>query len=70
MAGSFAETAGGVTVGVTKKLIEKGIIKKNESVVIYNTGNGLKTHEAVQGSLPKPDIIRPHIEEVDAILKK
>jgi threonine synthase len=68
--GIFAETAGGVTVGVTKKLIEQGVIKKDETVVIYNTGNGLKTQDAVQPSLPKPDIIRPFIEEVDAVLKK
>lgn len=68
--GIFAETAGGVTVGVTKKLIKQGVIKKNDTVVIYNTGNGLKTQEAVQPSLPKPDIIKPHIDEVDRILKK
>ncbi len=68
--GIFAETAGGVTVGVTKKLIKQGVIKKDDTVVIYNTGNGLKTQEAVQSSLPKLDIIKPHIEEVDALLKK
>ncbi len=68
--GIFAETAGGVTVSVTKKLVERGVIKKNDSVVIYNTGNGLKTQEAVLPSMPKPDIITPHIDEVDAILAK
>ncbi len=68
--GIFAETAGGVTVGVTKKLIKQGVIKKDDTVVIYNTGNGLKTQEAVQPVLPKPDIIKPHIDEVDRILKK
>lgn len=68
--GIFAETAGGVTVGVTKKLIKQGVIKKDDTVVIYNTGNGLKTQEAVQGSVPKPDIIKPDIREVDAVLKR
>src|SRR5262249_10834580 len=45
--GIFTETAGGVTVGVTKKLVAQGRIKKDESVVICVTGNGLKTQEAV-----------------------
>ncbi len=68
--GIFAETAGGVTVGVAQKLIQQGHIKKDETVVLYNTGNGLKTQEAVQGSLPVPDIIQPNIQEADAVLKK
>lgn len=68
--GIFAETAGGVTLGVTQKLIQQGVIKKDDTVVIYNTGNGLKTQEAVEMILPKPDIIKPHIDEVDRVLKK
>src|SRR3954470_12818152 len=46
--GIFAETAGGVTVGVAKKLIESGKIGRNDSTVICVTGNGLKTLDAVQ----------------------
>ncbi|MDO8462598.1 MAG: threonine synthase, partial [Deltaproteobacteria bacterium] len=41
--GVFAETAGGVTLGVAQKLIHQGRIKKNESLVLCITGNGLKT---------------------------
>lgn len=68
--GIFAETAGGVTVGVTKKLIEQGHIKPDESVVIFNTGNGLKTQEAVQDVLPKLDIIAPSMKEADQLLSQ
>jgi threonine synthase len=46
--GIFTETAGGVTVGVTKKLIEQGVIPRDESILISITGNGLKTQEAIQ----------------------
>ena len=46
--GIFAETAGGVTIGVLRKLAAKGIIKPDEVTVAYITGNGLKTQEAVQ----------------------
>ncbi len=46
--GIFTETAGGVTVAAAKKLIEEGVIPKNQSVVLAITGNGLKTPEAIQ----------------------
>lgn len=57
--GIFTETAGGVTLGVTKKLIEQGRIPKNESIVICITGNGLKTQEAISGKIGKPLKIKP-----------
>jgi threonine synthase len=57
--GIFTETAGGVTVGVTKKLIEQGRIKKDELTVISITGNGLKTQEAIADRIGKPTIIEP-----------
>ena len=45
--GIFAETAGGVTLAVTRKLIEQGRIPRDEEIVICITGNGLKTQDAV-----------------------
>jgi len=45
--GIFAETAGGVTIGVLKKLMLAGKIDPDELVVAYITGNGLKTVDAV-----------------------
>jgi threonine synthase len=45
--GIFAETAGGVSVGVLKKLAAAGMIHPDELVVVYITGNGFKTVEAV-----------------------
>jgi len=49
--GIFAETAGGVTVGVLKKLAESGQIDPDELTVAFITGNGLKTSIAVEGNL-------------------
>jgi len=49
--GIFAETAGGVTIGVLKKLASAGMIDPDELVVAYVTGNGLKTIDAVADSL-------------------
>src|SRR5688572_8389284 len=47
--GIFTETAGGVTVGVAKKLIASGKIPSGDSAVLCITGNGLKTLEAMVG---------------------
>ncbi len=68
--GIFAETAGGVTMAVTKKLIEQGRIPKDESVVLCITGHGLKTQEAIVGHLDKPPIIEPMIGEFEGLIKK
>jgi len=66
--GIFAETAGGVTVGVAQKLIACGKIPKDSSAVICVTGNGLKTLDAVQGHCGKPREIKPSLREFEALL--
>jgi len=66
--GIFAETAGGVTVAVTKKLAAQGIIDPDELVVVYVTGNGLKTQEALVGSLDSPVYVRATMASVEEAL--
>ncbi len=66
--GIFAETAGGVTVGVAKKLIACGKISREDSAVICVTGNGLKTLDAVQGHCGKTREIKPSLREFEALL--
>jgi threonine synthase len=66
--GIFAETAGGVTVGVAKKLIASGNIPKDSSAVICVTGNGLKTLDAVQGHCGRAREIKPSLREFEALL--
>jgi len=68
--GIFTETAGGVTLGVTKKLIEQGRIPKDESIVVCITGNGLKTQEAVSEKIGKPIKIKPNIVSFEENVKK
>jgi len=67
--GIFAETAGGVTLGVTKKLIEQGRIPRDESIVISITGNGLKTQECLAGKIAEPPVIEAKLAEFDALLE-
>ena len=68
--GIFAETAGGVTVGVAKKLIASGKIPRDSSAVICVTGNGLKTLDAVQDHCGKPREIKPSLREFEALLAR
>jgi len=68
--GIFTEPAGGVTLGVTKKLIEQGRISKDESIVICITGNGLKTQEAVMEKIGKPIKIKPNITSFEENVKE
>jgi threonine synthase len=68
--GIFAETAGGVTVAVARKLIDQGRIPRDEEIVLCITGNGLKTQEAVQGAVEKPVIIKPSLEDFDPLVEK
>jgi threonine synthase len=66
--GIFTETAGGVTVAATRKLIERGAIGKNDSVVISITGNGLKTPDALYERLEAHVKIRPSLSAFDRAL--
>ncbi len=60
--GIFAETAGGVVVGVTKKLVEQGRIEKDDTTVLAITGNGLKTQEILIGKTQQTLRIEPTME--------
>ncbi|MGE3273036.1 MAG: threonine synthase [Chloroflexota bacterium] len=66
--GIFAETAGGVTVGVLKKLAEAGQLDPDELIVVYVTGNGLKTQEALAGHLNTPVYTRASMAAVEEAL--
>lgn len=68
--GIFAETAGGVTLGVTKKLIEQGRIPRDESIVVSVTGNGLKTQEALQDKIGAPRVINARLSDFDELVQR
>jgi threonine synthase len=57
--GIFAETAGGVTVGVLRKLLKDGLIDPAAETVVLNTGDGLKTLDAVSETTGPTATIRP-----------
>ncbi|QBI52252.1 threonine synthase [Streptomonospora litoralis] len=49
--GVFAETAGGVTTGVLRKLLDEGSLDPAAETVVLNTGDGLKTLNAVEAGV-------------------
>jgi threonine synthase len=63
--GIFTETAGGVTTAVLAKLAQRGEIDPEERVVVYITGEGLKTLDAVRGTFEAWEI-EPSIEAFEA----
>jgi threonine synthase len=63
--GIFTETAGGVTVGVLRKLAERGELEAGERIVVYITGEGLKTLDAVRDTFQMHEI-DPHLDSFEA----
>jgi threonine synthase len=66
--GIFAETAGGVTIATLAKLAAAGIVRSDERVVALVTGHGLKTVEALRGSVRPTVVIDPTLEAFDRAL--
>ena len=60
--GIFAETAGGVTIATLKQLAAEGVIRSDERVVVYITGHGLKTIEAVAPTSGPTATIAPSLD--------
>jgi threonine synthase len=67
--GIFTETAGGVTAGVTQKLIRESRIHPEETTVACITGNGLKTTDAIAAEFPVTEAIAPRLEAFEAYLE-
>jgi len=67
--GVFTETAGGVTAGVTQKLIREGRIRPDETTVVCITGNGLKTTDAIAAEFPVAEVIAPRLDAFEAYLE-
>ncbi len=68
--GIFTETAGGTTIAVLKKLVEAGKIDPEETTVVYITGNGLKTQEAVHGYIGEPLTIEARLDSFEQALER
>ncbi len=66
--GIFAETAGGVTIATLAKLAAAGEVRRDECVVALVTGHGLKTVQALSGTVGPTVTINPSLDDFDAAL--
>jgi threonine synthase len=64
--GIFAETAGGVTIATLARLAAAGVVRADERVVAYVTGNGLKTLDAVAAGCRPTVTITPTLDAFSA----
>jgi threonine synthase len=62
--GVFAETAGGVTVAVLQKLVASGKLDPDAETVVFNTGEGLKTLDAVAGRVGPTHRVKPTLKSL------
>ena len=67
--GIFTEPAGGVSVSVVKKMVDDGKIDKDETIVCYVTGNGLKATESIMEVLSKPKVMQADVAKISAVVK-
>ncbi len=66
--GMFGETAGGVTLGVLRRLLGEGELDPAAETVIINSGDGLKTLDAVAGGPVGAQPIRPSLAAFEAFV--
>jgi threonine synthase len=67
--GIFTETAGGVTVAAARKLAAQGKLRRDGPTVICITGNGLKTPDALNGSLDFGALIEPRLSAFAEVVR-
>jgi threonine synthase len=60
--GVFGETAAGVTVATLARLAREGVVRPDERVVVYITGHGLKTLDAVEPVVGPTATIAPTMD--------
>ena len=68
--GIFGETAGGVTVAGLQEGLENGLIDPGQSTVLFITGGGLKTTDAVADHLSKPIAIEGSLQSFEDAFAK
>ncbi len=65
--GIFPETAGGVTLGVTALLLGDGRLDPDAETVIINSGEGLKTLDAIESHVGPKATIKPSYDAFEKL---
>jgi len=65
--GIFAEPSGVTSLAGLIRLLDEGVVEKDENVVVLITGSGLKDPEAVMKTFKETSIIKPSTEELEKL---
>ena len=68
--GIFGEPAAAAALAGLQKAIKQQIIKPNESMVIINTGNGLKDPQNAQRATKEPILMKPDLDTLIAHIEQ
>lgn len=66
----FAEPAGAAAHAGLLEALDKGLVQRDESVLVLNTGNGLKDIKAAMSAAGEAVVIKPELEALKAALGK
>ena len=66
--GIFTEPAGGTTLAAAIDLVNRGMIPRDESIVVCVTGNGYKTTEAVAGTSDGAGSPEPVVQGIRSVV--
>ena len=66
--GIFTEPAGGTTLAAAIRLIDDGVISKDESIVVCITGNGYKTSDVMGDTVQRPTYLGRSLQEFEGFL--
>ena len=64
----FAEPAGATAYAGLVKAVQQGLVQSDETIVVVNTGSGLKDVRAATRAAPAPLVIEPTLEAVKLAL--
>lgn len=67
--GVFAEPAGATSYAGLARAVELGMIDPAESIVVLNTGNGLKDVKAAMGAVSEAPVIEPTLDALRRAMK-
>jgi threonine synthase len=60
--GVFGEPAGVTGFAGLQKMVREGLVKKDESVALIVSGNGLKDVKSAMKAVQKPEKVKPNLE--------
>jgi threonine synthase len=60
--GVFGEPAGVTGLAGLQKMVREGVVKKDESVALIVSGNGLKDVKSAMKAVQKPEKVKPNLE--------